>query len=151
MRDNRRILVGSWLLALFAVAFVACSSPATAPGETESAASAPVSTSPPGTIPSAQAAQYIGIKGRVCGLVVDTRPDISQTVSISRGVSLDFDQPFPNSTFQVIIHPSDERNFEVDPRDFYKGKEVCATGDIHSNVGDAHIRVDEPSDLEVMP
>ena len=157
MRDNRRILARSWLLALFAMAFVACSSPAAAPDETETTAAEPASVSAPGTIPSAEAAEYINDKGTVCGPVVNTRNDVTKNLILLDGgadfaeIALAFDQPFPNQPFVVIIYPQDERNFDVDPREFYKDKEVCATGTIHSHFGTVYMRVDEPSDLEVMP
>ena len=156
LRDNRQILAMSWLLALFAADFVACSSPAAEPDETETTAAEPASASPPGTIPSAKAGEYINDKGTVCGPVVNTRNDDINTNLMSyyadfAEIQLDFDQPYPKQSLVVVIHPDDEKNFAVDPVEFYKDKEVCATGTINSTFGTVYMRVFEQSDLEVMP
>ena len=160
LKDNRRILAGSWLIALLAVAVVACSSPAAAPDEAETTAAEPAYASSPATIPSAKAAEYIGDKGTVCGPVANTRNEVARTVvvygsggAVYTEISLDFDEPFPNQTFLVVIYPDDEKNFDKDPErlvEFYKDKEVCATGRIDTAFGIAFIRAYEQSQIEVM-
>ena len=109
----------------------------------------------------------MGDKGTVCGPVTNIRnyirprtvPRTSRVGSSTQGgFALDFDQPFPDQTFVVIVYPEDEENFTIDPEGFYKDKEVCATGSIHNAYGMPdqrlyavpYMRVDEESDLEVM-
>ena len=145
---------------------MACSSPAAAPDEAESTAAAPVSTPPPATILSAEAVEYIGDKVTVCGPVVNTRNEEVRTVLASGGpiggmlekpsteISLDFDQPWPNQTFLVVIYQADEKNYDRDPEglmELYKDKEVCATGRIDNTFGKAFMRAYEQSQIEVKP
>ncbi|MBI4299120.1 MAG: hypothetical protein HY666_05095 [Chloroflexi bacterium] len=87
-------------------------------------------------IPSTQAAAHMGERATVCGPVVDTR---YATGSKGRPTFLNFDRPYPNHTFVVLIWESDRGNFPSNPESYYKGKQVCATGLIESYQGKPEI------------
>ena len=155
MRANGPILIA---VLSFALLSAACSSPAAAP-ETEASPAESASESPPGTIPSAEAVKYIGEKGTVCGTVSNTRVGSDtlgeeKSIRLSRGgeAKLDFDQPFPNQSFNVTIMQHHKKNFPVDLQDHYNGKEICVSGYIDSFFdGMPFIRVEKPDDIEAVP
>ncbi len=74
---------------------------------------------------SVEAAQHVGQRGTVCGTVADTS---YATSSRGKPTFLNFDKPYPNHPFVVVIWDSDRGRFPKDPEKFYKGKTICATG-----------------------
>jgi micrococcal nuclease len=61
---------------------------------------------------------------------------------------LDFDQPYPNSDFTVLIWSEDRAKFGT-PETRLPGPQVCATGVIQSYHGKPEMIVREPSQLRL--
>lgn len=78
-----------------------------------------------------EAKDHIGEQATVCGKVVSTRYAES-----SRGspTFLNFDQPYPNQVFTLVIWGSDRSKFG-DPELSYRGKRICVTGKLTSFKG----------------
>ncbi|GBC78364.1 hypothetical protein HRbin08_01853 [bacterium HR08] len=92
-----------------------------------------------------KAKDYLGQKATVCGTVVSTR-----YAAASRGspTFLNFERPYPNQVFTVVIWGSDRVKLgkpEVD----YKGKRICVTGEIGSYRGVPQIVVKKPEQIRV--
>jgi hypothetical protein len=73
-----------------------------------------------------QAAEHVGETATVCGLVVSAN---YATKSQGQPTFLNFDQPYPNQIFTVMILGNDRPKFGTPERSFM-GKRVCATGEI---------------------
>lgn len=92
-----------------------------------------------------EAKEHIGEEATVCGTVVSTR-----YAAISRGspTFLNFERPYPDQVFTVVIWGSDRAKFgkpEVD----YKGKRICVTGKIESYRGVPQIVLKNPQNVRV--
>jgi hypothetical protein len=98
------------------------------------------------SISANEAPPYIGQEAKVCGRVVDSR--YAQT---SRGspTFLNFDRPYPNHVFTVVIWGSDRGSFPSSPETYYRGKRVCASGLIEPYQGKPQIVAMSDSQLEV--
>ena len=83
-------------------------------------------------ISSKEASLYIGQSAKVCGPVVDSR-----YASKSKGqpTFLNFDYPYPNHTFTIVIWGSDRANFTSPPETKYMSKNVCISGFIETYKG----------------
>lgn len=77
-------------------------------------------------IPAAQSAQHVGETVSVCGYVASTRYLSS---SRSKPTFLNFDKPYPDQDFTVVIWPEDRQKFG-DPETKYLHKGICVTGKI---------------------
>ncbi|MBN2418873.1 MAG: hypothetical protein JXL81_05775 [Deltaproteobacteria bacterium] len=87
------------------------------------------------------AVNHIGEKATVCGKIVDTMAYQGMTIL---GMGKAVMEPGA-----VGIEVSDEIKEKVD-KDFYVGKEICVTGEIHKNPSEgASIKVDDPSQIKV--
>ena len=111
------------------------------------------SESPPGTIPSTEAAKYIAKKAKVYGTVVSTRAG-----SDTAGAKLDFDQPFPDQSFNVKISQQHMKNFPENLQDHHNGKQICVSGYIDSffsrdawEWGVPFMNAEKPGDIEEAP
>jgi len=99
----------------------------------------------PLSIEATKAKEHIGEEATVCGTVVSAR-----YAAVSRGspTFLNFERPYPEQVFTVVIWGSDRAKFgrpEVD----YKGKRVCVTGKIESYRGVPQIVLKDPRDIRV--
>ena len=103
-------------------------------------------TAKPDTITTAEAAQHIGETKTVCGLVADAR---FIEKSGKKPTFLNFDKPFPNHTFTVVIMGEHRAKFTEAPEKTYKGKTVCVTGKITENRKKPEIAVTDPSQITV--
>ena len=148
-------LVG--VVIFLATSLMACSSPATAPAETETRPAESASESPPGTIPPAEAAEYISEKGTVCGTVTGTRfgrdAKLIDATGADRGgggeANLDFGPPFPAHSFSITILVHLKKNFPGLEEGIYNGKDVCVTGYIDQFFdGVPFIRAEKPENIE---
>jgi hypothetical protein len=77
-------------------------------------------------IPASQAAQHVGERATVCGYVASSRYLSS---SRSKPTFLNFDKPYPDQDFTVVIWSEDRPKFE-EPENKYLHKSICATGEI---------------------
>ncbi|MCS7157101.1 MAG: DNA-binding protein [Blastocatellia bacterium] len=101
-------------------------------------------SSPP-VIEAKMAKEYIGKEATVCGTVVSAR-----YAAVSRGspTFLNFERPYPDQVFTVVIWGSDRAKFGK-PEVEYKGKRVCVTGKIESYRGVPQIVLKDPQQIRV--
>ena len=94
---------------------------------------------------AAEAKGHIGEQATVCGKVVSTR-----YADGSRGnpTFLNFDQPYPNQIFTMLIWGSDRSKFD-EPETKYRGKQICVTGKISDYKSTPEIIASDPSQVKV--
>ena len=99
------------------------------------------------TLTATEAKDHIGEQGTVCGKVVSTRYAES-----SRGspTFLNFDQPYPNQVFTLLIWGSDRSKFG-DPETTNRGKRICVTGKLTSFKGVPEVVASEPAQIKMKP
>ena len=97
-------------------------------------------------IPSAESQQHVGEKATVCGLVASAR-----YVELSNGGRsyLNFDRPYPNQTFAVVIEGPNRARFISPPEVLFNGRTVCVTGLIVNYRGKPQIVVENPSQIVI--
>ena len=93
-----------------------------------------------------EAHKYIGQSKTVCGVVVNTK-----YASTTKGspTFLNLNKPYPNHIFTIVIWGTNRSKFDQPPENFYKGKNVCATGKIESYKGTPEIIVESPSQIKL--
>src|SRR5271169_198929 len=96
------------------------------------------------TLTATEAKDHIGEKATVCGKVVSTR-----WAESSRGspTFLNFDEPYPDQVFTLVIWGSDRSRFS-EPETTYRGKRVCVTGKISAFKGVPEVVATEPSQIK---
>lgn len=97
------------------------------------------------TLTASEAKDHIGELATVCGKVVSTRYAES---SRGRPTFLNFDEPYPNQVFTVVIWGSDRSKFG-DPETRYRGKRVCANGKIGEFKGVPEVVTNEPAQIKM--
>ena len=99
------------------------------------------------TLTTTEAKDHIGEQATVCGKVVSTRYAES-----SRGspTFLNFDQPYPNQVFTLLIWGSDRSKFG-NPETSYRGKRICVTGKLTSFKGVPEVVASEPAQIKMKP
>jgi hypothetical protein len=97
-------------------------------------------------VSSVESQQHIGETATVCGLVASARglesPDGGRSY-------LNFDRPYPNQTFAVVIEGANRAKFKSPPDVLFNGKTVCVTGSIVNYHGKPEIIVEDPSQIVV--
>lgn len=132
------------LAVLFLLLFVlACGSTRDGASDSSSRDSTQYSGS---EISAINAASNIGKRTTVCGRVVDTR---HATTSNGKPTFLNYDKPYPNHAFVVVIWGSDRSEFPSNPESHYRNKTVCANGLIESYQGKPQIVARSSSQLSV--
>ncbi len=96
-------------------------------------------------IPAREASNHIGEFATVCGTV-----ETAHFAYRSKGqpTFLDFDAPYPNEDFSVVIWGSDRTNFSIRPEVAYRDKAICVTGQISTYRGAPQVIVREPNQIE---
>jgi len=90
-----------------------------------------------------QAAQHAGETATVCGVVAAAK----FAAQVRGGTTfLDFDKPYPNSTFSALIFASDRAKFGA-PEKTAQGKDLCVTGKIEMYQGKPQIVLKDPKQL----
>jgi DNA/RNA endonuclease YhcR with UshA esterase domain len=97
------------------------------------------------TLTSTEAKAHIGEQATVCGKVVSTR-----WAESSRGgpTFLNFDQPYPDQVFTLVIWGNDRSKFD-NPEATYRGKRVCVNGKISAFKGVPEVIANDPSQIKV--
>jgi DNA/RNA endonuclease YhcR with UshA esterase domain len=97
------------------------------------------------TLTAAEAKAHIGEQVTVCGKVVSTR-----WAESSRGspTFLNFDQPYPDQVFTLVIWGNDRSKFD-NPETTYRGKRICVTGKVSSFKGVPEVIASDPSQIKV--
>jgi DNA/RNA endonuclease YhcR with UshA esterase domain len=62
---------------------------------------------------------------------------------------LNFNRPYPNNTFTVVIPGSARARFKNAPETMYRGKTICVTGLITIYKGKPEIVVTAPSQIVI--
>ena len=96
------------------------------------------------TFTASEAKHHIGEQGTVCGKVVSTAWSES---SRGRPTFLNFDKPYPDQIFTLVIWGSDRSKFG-EPETAYRGKRVCVTGKISSFKGVPEVVASEPAQIK---
>jgi len=97
------------------------------------------------TFTATEAKAHIGEQATVCGKVVSTR-----WAESSRGspTFLNFDQPYPDQVFTLVIWGNDRSKFD-NPETTYRGKRVCVTGKISAFKGVPEVVANDPAQIKV--
>jgi DNA/RNA endonuclease YhcR with UshA esterase domain len=97
------------------------------------------------TLTATEAKAHIGEQATVCGKVVSTR-----WAESSRGspTFLNFDQPYPDQVFTLVIWGNDRSKFD-NPETTYRGKRVCVTGKVSAFKGVPEVIASDPSQIKV--
>jgi endonuclease G len=90
-----------------------------------------------------QAKRYMGRgdKVSVCGTVAGSR------TSRNGNVLLNLDKQYPNQVFTVFIRKENLVNFSYDPEEVFKGKTVCATGEVINLGGKAAMFIEREEQI----
>jgi DNA/RNA endonuclease YhcR with UshA esterase domain len=97
------------------------------------------------TLTATEAKAHIGERATVCGKVLSTR-----WAERSRGspTFLNFDQPYPDQFFTLVIWGNDRSKFD-NPETTYRGKRVCVTGKISAFKGVPEVVANDPAQIKV--
>ena len=144
----------AWRPTQFSIIFIvilmlvsSCANDDGAASTTETKSSQSVTQSLSNTGLSAdQASSHVGEKATVCGTVADSNYAAS---SNGRPTFLNFDEPYPLHKFTVVIWGSERSKFPNSPQDFYRYKQVCASGLIELYKGKAQIVARSESQLVI--
>ena len=98
------------------------------------------------TVPADQAQEHIGETTTVCGLVASARYVDHER---NKATYLNFDYPYPNQTFAVMIPGPSRAEFNEPPEVVFNGKTICVTGLIVEHRGKPGIVVENPSQIVV--
>ena len=105
---------------------------------------APASSAP--RVAAARAHEVIGKEATVCGRISDA----SYRSSIGgRPTFLNFDRPYPNHTFTVVIWGDVRDRFEKAPEAMFEGAHVCVTGRVETYRGKPQIVLRDPKQILV--
>ena len=120
----------------------------TKPGSTKTVSQEELSGPPTSFfIGSFEAISYIGTSQTVCGDVVDTN---YASTSSGSPTFLNFDQPYPNNSFVVVIWGKSRQQFPFNPEIHYLNKQVCTTGKIEIYRGTPEMTVTNASQLTIL-
>jgi len=92
-----------------------------------------------------EAKDHVGETATVCGAVVSTR---YATSTRGQPTFLNFDKPYPNQVFTVVIWGNNRSKFGIPEVDF-KGKHICVTGEITEYRGTPQVVADSPRQIKV--
>jgi hypothetical protein len=96
------------------------------------------------TLTATAAKAHVGEQATVCGKVVSTR---WAETSHGSPTFLNFDQPYPDQVFTLVIWGSDRPKFG-EPETTYRGKRICVTGKISAFKGVPEVVATEPSQIK---
>lgn len=103
-------------------------------------------TDQPTGIPASEAAHHVGEVVTVCGRVASA----AHIGSVKgRPTFLNFERPYPDQPFSVVIWESARARFDKPPERQFDGKSVCVTGRIETYRGKPQIVVEDPDQIVV--
>ena len=94
-------------------------------------------------VATADAAHHVGETTTVCGVVASGKFDADLR---SQPTFLDFDKPYPDQVFTVVIFGSDRKKFGT-PESALRDKRICVTGKIQDRNGLPEIILSDPKQL----
>lgn len=94
----------------------------------------------------AEAGAHVGERAVVCGRVVEVTylPEVRGAPTY-----LNFEAPYPDQPFTVLIWGRDRGAFPAPPERAYRGSRLCVGGTIETYEGDPRIEVTAPAQLRV--
>lgn len=87
--------------------------------------------------------EYCTVAGKVVSVFQSSKSD-------AKPVYLNFEKPYPNQVFEVVIFSGDVRNFSKHPKELYEGKEVKVSGVIELYKNRPQIVVKNPKAIEII-
>ena len=96
------------------------------------------------TVPLDSAKFYEGKTITVCAKVIDTYVSKHEDAT----TFINFGQPFPHSTFSVVIFEKDLENFKYTPSVYLKGKNICVTGKVKIFKDKPEIIINSPAQIK---
>lgn len=105
-----------------------------------------IPTAPEISISSSDAMQHIGVYAEVCGPVANTsfREDIDGSPTF-----LNFDHPYPNQLFTVLIWGENRNSWQQAPELLYRDQSVCVIGTIKLFEDDPEIIAESPDQITI--
>jgi len=97
------------------------------------------------TVPLDSVANYERKTITVCSKVQSTHV----TKGAKKTTYINFGNPYPNSSFTIVIFEDDLVNFKYTPSEFLKDKNVCVTGQVKIYKGKPEIIVSKAGEIEV--
>ena len=98
-------------------------------------------------VSAAEAKDFIGQIAMVCGVVVDTH--YAQTSS-GRPTYINFEEPYPNALFTVVIWEKDRENFHFNPSSLL-GLDLCVYCQITRYKSKPQMKLVRPEQLSRRP
>jgi hypothetical protein len=95
------------------------------------------------TISAADAKDHVGETVTVCGVVASSK---YAATTHRQPTFLDFDRPYPNPVFTVVIWGTDRTKFGT-PEETYRGKRICVRGTISLYKGRPEIIASDPGQI----
>lgn len=97
-------------------------------------------------ISAREAIKYVGKRITVCDRVFG---GIFIQKSKSQPTFLNVGAAYPNAPLTIVIWLTNRKKFRYKPEDYYKGRNVCITGEIIVYKGKAEMVVDDPDQIEL--
>lgn len=97
------------------------------------------------TVPLDSAKFYEGKVITVCAKVMDTYVSKQEDAT----TFINFGNPYPYSTFTVVIFAKDLENFKYTPSEYLKGKNICVTGKVKLFKKKPEIIINSPEQIKV--
>ena len=97
------------------------------------------------TVPLDSVKFYEGKTITVCAKVIDTYVSKHEDAT----TFINFGNPYPHSTFTVVIFAKDLENFKYTPSEFLKGKNICITGKVKLFEKKPEIIINSPEQIKV--
>jgi len=96
-------------------------------------------------IEASEAINYIGRTAEVCGAVasVSFLSDIT-----GQPTFINFDEPYPDQTFTVVIWGENRHSWHHPPEDLYENREICVSGRIRLHEGSPQIIASSPDQIK---
>jgi hypothetical protein len=98
------------------------------------------------TLTPAEAAQAIGHKATICGVVASVHFAMS---SHGSPTFVNLGEPYPNEPFQIVIWGDDRPGFSPAPES-WQGKNICVTGNVRLYKGIPEIIARSPDQIRFM-
>ena len=99
------------------------------------------------TLSGNEALEHLGETNTVCGTIASAKYAVGAP---GNPTYLNFDRPFPNQSFSVVIAEATRARFKIAPEVEYTGKWVCVAGVIVMDArGKAQIAVSDPAQIVV--
>ena len=97
-------------------------------------------------ITATEASDHIGKTAEICGMVASAA--YLQQVR-GRPTFLNFEQPYPDQVFTVVIWGDNRSAWSSPPERLYDQQSVCVTGRITSHEGNPQVIVRKPGNIRV--